>query len=93
MQNITIEIIKDGNIEQCRALCNELMAFQQSKAYMQPERFDAMNFDTRMKTSYEQALRSQVVIAKDNGIPIGYVFATVDQIDSAQKDAYPDGHQ
>jgi len=90
MQNITIEIIKDRNIEQCRELCNELMALQKSKAYIQPEQFNSMNFETRMKKSYESALRSQVIIVKDNGVPVGYVFSTIDNISVADRDIYPD---
>lgn len=90
MQNITFEILEDGNIEQCRVLCNELMAFQKSKAYIQPELFDLMDFDTRMKKSYENALRSQVIIVKDNDIPVGYVFSTIEAVSAAEKNAYPD---
>lgn len=90
MQNIIIEIIKDGNIEQCRELCDELMAFQQSKAQMHTECFDFMSFDTRMKKSYENALRSQVVVVKDNYIPVGYVFSTIDNVDITDKVTYPD---
>ncbi|CUU48826.1 hypothetical protein [Clostridium beijerinckii] len=67
MENITIEIVRDGNIEQCRELCNELMAFQKSKATIEPERFDAMTFETRMKKSYENSLESQIIVVKDNG--------------------------
>jgi ribosomal protein S18 acetylase RimI-like enzyme len=88
MNNITIEILKDGNIEQCRELCNELMAFQKSKAAIAPEIFDMMNFETRMKKSYENALDSQVIVVKDNGIPVGYVFSTIDNIENS-KDSYP----
>lgn len=90
MHNITFEIVQDGNIEQCRELCNELMAFQKSKATMMPECFDAMNFDTRMKRSFENALRSQVVVAKDDGIPVGYVFSTIDVVEEADRSALPD---
>ena len=90
MQNITVEIIGDGNIEQCRDLCNELMVFQKSKAHIQPERFDFMNFDTRMKKSYEAAFRSQIIAAKDNGVPVGYVFSTVDNVEIADRTAYPE---
>lgn len=89
MQNITIEMIKDGNIEPCRALCEELMAFQKSKAHIHPEWFDAMNFDTRMKKSYEDALENQVVIVKDNGVPVGYVFSTIENVDAADVTTYP----
>ena len=28
MKSVAIEVITDGNIEQCRELCNELMVFQ-----------------------------------------------------------------
>ncbi|MGZ4030894.1 MAG: GNAT family N-acetyltransferase [Tumebacillaceae bacterium] len=90
MKNITIEIVQDGNIEQCRELCNELMAFQKSKATLVPEAFDGMNFDTRMKQSYEAAERSQVIVVKDNGVPVGYVFSTIEPVDERKKNYYPD---
>lgn len=81
MADLTIEVVKDGNIEQCRELCNELMAFQKSQAFMAPEVFDLMNFDTRMKSSYEEALLSQTIVAKDRGVPIGYVFSTIEKVE------------
>jgi ribosomal protein S18 acetylase RimI-like enzyme len=84
MDNITIEVVRDGNIEQCRELCNELMAFQKSKATIAPETFDTMNFDNRMKKSYESSLESQVVVIKDNGIPVGYVFSTIEDIENSK---------
>lgn len=90
MQNISFEIIRDGNIEPCRELCNELMAFQKSKAVISPERFEGMNFDTRMKRSYGGALRRQVVVVKDNGAPVGYVFSTIDHVEEPDRYAYPD---
>lgn len=90
MQNFSFEIIQDGNIEPCRDLCNELMAFQKSKAVVKPERFDGMNFDTRMKRSYGSALRSQVVVVKENEVSIGYVFSTIDHVKETDRYAYPD---
>ena len=45
-KNITIEILREEDIGQCRELCNELMAFQQSIATITPEWFDGMTFDT-----------------------------------------------
>lgn len=89
MRNLTIETIQDGNIGQCRKLCNELMAFQKSKAHIHPEAFDSMNFDTRMKKSHESALRSQTIIVKDNGIPMGYVFSTIDNVAPTDRMAIP----
>lgn len=90
MANITIEIVKDGNIEQCRDLCNELMAFQKSKAYIAPEAFDGMNFETRLKTSFEHSPCSQLVVVKDNGVPVGYVFSTIDSVSDGDKAYIPE---
>ncbi|GLC82983.1 GNAT family N-acetyltransferase [Lacrimispora brassicae] len=89
MQNITFEVICNDDIQQCRELCNELMAFQKSKAAICPENFNSMNFDTRMKKSYESAHDSKVIVVKDNGVPVGYVFSTIDLVDTDAKDAFP----
>ena len=88
MKNITIDIVRDGNIEQCRDLCNELMAFQKSKAFMEPERFDGMNFDTRMKKSWKSALEKHAAIAKDAAIPVGYVFSTVESAEGMKNSSF-----
>ncbi|MCL1892866.1 MAG: GNAT family N-acetyltransferase [Holophagaceae bacterium] len=78
---MTLEVVNDGNIEPCRHLCNELMAYQQSKAKLLPEIFDQMNFDTRMVLSYKQAIASHVVVARDkNNVPVGYVFSTIENV-------------
>lgn len=87
--NLTIEVIRDGSIEQCRELCNELMAYQKSKAVLAPGAFDAMNYDTRMKRSYEKALDSQVIVAKDRGIPVGYAFSTIEWVTEEDRLAVP----
>ena len=83
MKNIVVEVVEDGNIEQCRELCNELMAFQKSKAVIAPEVFDLMNFDTRMKKSYESALASQVIVVKDSDVPVGYGFSTLEKVEAS----------
>ena len=90
MNNITLELVQNSDIEQCRNLCNELMIFQKSKAHIAPDNFNLMNFDTRMKKSFENAFRSHVVIAKDNGIAIGYVFSTIDSVTYEENTHYPD---
>lgn len=90
MRDFTFQEIGGNDIDQCRELCNELMVFQKSKAYLEPERFDAMTFDTRMRRSYQNALRSHVVIARDGDTPAGYVFSTVDDTGEEARFAYPD---
>lgn len=97
--NLTYEVIPDEEIECCKGLCNELMAFQKSKAYITPERFDTMSFETRLIPSIRSAVHNYTVVVKDNGQPVAYVysnispkeaysneFATFFDLDSVQKD-------
>lgn len=88
MENITIEILEEKEIEQCRDLCDELMGFRKSKAFMEPERFDGMNFDTRMKKSWESALEKHAAIAKDGAVPVGYVFSTVESAEGMKNSSF-----
>lgn len=90
MQTITIETINDGNIEPCRLLCDELMAFQKSKARLYPQAFDTMTFETRMKKSYENALEKHVAVVRDNEIPVGYVFSTINIVQEKERGYMPD---
>lgn len=71
------EIVPEEEIECCRELCNELMAFQKSKAYIQPELFDHMNFDTRMIPSVEKALHNYIVVVKAENKIVGYVYSNI----------------
>lgn len=89
MKSITIEIVNDGNIEQCRDLCNELMVYQKSKAIIAPEAFDNMNYETRLKSSYENSPLNQLIVAKDAGVPIGYVFSTIENVSCGDKTDIP----
>jgi GNAT superfamily N-acetyltransferase len=77
------EIITDEEIEYCRDLCNELMAFQKSKAHITPELFDHMNFDTRMVPSVKSALHNYTVIVKDGEKIVAYVYSNI-----SPKEAY-----
>jgi ribosomal protein S18 acetylase RimI-like enzyme len=71
------EIISDEEFEQCRDLCNELMAFQKSKANISPELFDNMNFDTRMVPSIKNALHNYIVAVKDGEKMVAYVYSNI----------------
>ena len=77
------ETINVNNVEICRSLCDELMAYQKSKAFLFPEAFDSMSFDTRMKKSCENAVDSQIIVCKDLTMGeevVGYAFSTVEAI-------------
>ncbi len=82
MNDLKINVLSDENIDECRELCNELMKFQKSKAIIAKEAFDAMNFNTRMKKSYENAEEKQAILVKDGETPIAYIFSTIDLIEN-----------
>ena len=74
---ITYAIIQEEEVECCRDVCNELMVFQKSKAFITPERFDTMNFDTRMIPSIKKALHNYIVVVKDADQVVGYVYSNI----------------
>ncbi len=81
--NLTYEILPEEKAECCRDLCNELMAFQKSKAHIKPELFDNMNFETRMIPSIKKAIHNHIVVVKDGDKPVGYVYSNI-----SPKEAY-----
>ncbi|MED1205768.1 GNAT family N-acetyltransferase [Heyndrickxia acidicola] len=75
--NLTYEVLSEKEMEACRDLCNELMVFQKSKAFIKPELFDGMNFDTRMVPSIKNAAHNYIVVVKDAGKTVGYVYSNI----------------
>ena len=75
--NIHYEIISDDNIICVKDLCNELMAYQKSKAYIHPEWFDNMCFETRLIPSVKNAKANFIIVAKDNDEIIGYAYSNI----------------
>jgi len=88
--SINFEVVTGGNIEICRDLCNELMAWQKSLAIMAPEQFDGMNFETRLQSTYMNSPQNQLIVAKDGAVPVGYVFSTIEQVSGGDKSDIPD---
>lgn len=84
--NLTYEVIPEDRAEYCQDLCNELMAFQKRVAYITPELFDSMSFETRMIPSIKNALHNYIVIVRDNnknGEVVAYVYTNI-----SPKEAY-----
>jgi GNAT superfamily N-acetyltransferase len=81
--NLKFEVVTEDQVEYCRDLCNDLMAFQKSKAYIKPELFDSMNFETRMIPSIKSAIHNYIVVVKDNDQPVAYVYSNI-----SPKEAY-----
>lgn len=75
--NLIYEIISDEEIEYCRDLCNELMAYQKSVSYIKPELFDNMNFETRMVPSIKKAIHNYTVVVKDDEKIVAYVYSNI----------------
>jgi GNAT superfamily N-acetyltransferase len=75
--NIHYEVIPADNIIIIRDLCNELMAYQKSKAYIRPELFDGMCFESRLIPSVKNAKANYILVAKDDAEIVGYVYSNI----------------
>lgn len=83
--SIKYEVISEDNIAAIKDLCDELMAYQKFKAYIHPEFFNDMCFETRMVPSLKSAKANHIVAAKDDNEFIGYAYSTI-----APKEIYSD---
>ena len=75
--SLIYEVIPYEKIECLRESCNDLMAFQKSRAVIRPELFDNMNFETRLIPSIKKALYNYTVVVKDKGKIVGYVYSNI----------------
>ncbi|WP_462413015.1 GNAT family N-acetyltransferase [Neobacillus sp. Marseille-QA0830] len=75
--SITYEVLSEENIHFIQDLCNDLMAYQKSKACIHPEFFDNMNFETRMIPSLKSATANYIIVAKDGSEPVGYAYSNL----------------
>lgn len=75
--SIHYEVISEDNIICIKDLCNDLMAYQKSKAWIRPELFDGMCFETRMIPSVKKAKANYILVAKDDREIVGYVYSNI----------------
>jgi GNAT superfamily N-acetyltransferase len=75
--NIHYDVISDDNIICIKDLCNDLMAYQKSKAHIRPELFDNMSFETRMIPSIKKAKANYIIVAKADDELVGYVYSNI----------------
>jgi len=83
--SINYEIVAEDNAVLIKELVDELMAYQKSKAYMHPEFFDGMSFETRMPPALKSAKENFIIAARDGEKLIGYAYSTI-----ASKEIYSD---
>lgn len=75
--SIHYEVVTEDNLICIKDLCNDLMAYQKSKASIHPEFFDNMCFETRMIPSVKSSKANYIVAAKDDDEVIGYAYSTI----------------
>lgn len=75
--SIHYEVISEDNIDAIKDLCNDLMAYQKSKAFIYPEFFDGMCFETRMIPSVKSAKANYIITAKDGDKTVGYAYSNI----------------
>jgi GNAT superfamily N-acetyltransferase len=75
--SIHYAVISNDQISCIKELCNELMAYQKSVAYLHTELFDGMNFETRMIPSVKSARANFLVVAKDEQEIVGYAYSNI----------------
>ncbi len=74
---IRYETIKAQDAFLVKDLCNELMAFQKSKAFIHPEFFDDMCFETRLLPSLKSAKSNFIIAAMDGEQVVGYAYSNI----------------
>ena len=77
MMSISYEVISDDDILCIKELCNDLMAYQKSKAHIRPELFDGMCFETRLVPSFKSAKANYTIAAKDSDEIVGYAYSNI----------------
>lgn len=75
--SIQFEVVSQDQIHRVKDLCNELMAYQRSKARIHPEWFDGMCFETRLVPSAEKAKANHLIVATDGGEAVGYAYSNI----------------
>ncbi|MGZ4161610.1 MAG: GNAT family N-acetyltransferase, partial [Neobacillus sp.] len=75
--SIQYEAISEDNIICIKDLCNDLMAYQKTTAFIHPEFFDGMSFESRMIPSVKSAKANYIIVAKDNNEMVGYAYSNI----------------
>lgn len=75
--SIHYEVISENNIACIKDLCNDLMTYQKSKAYIHPELFDGMCFETRMIPCIKSTKANHIIVAKDDNEIVGYTYSNI----------------
>jgi len=98
------DLSKDGPVEEVRELCNALMKHQAEQGKIGVDILESMDFDNRLKPSFEEAQYRFLCVAYDGGKTVGYVFCDAANIPDAEtlnkfsgndvwEEHFPDGQE
>lgn len=80
MSEITYKEIEANEIASVKGLCDSLMEFQAEMGEIRTDILAAMNFENRFVPDYHGALRKNVTVALDDGVPVGFSFAAINDV-------------
>ena len=90
MINITYkDLSADGPVEECRDLCNALMQLQADRSVKYKKILESMDFENRLKPSFNGAKNRFLYVAYDRDKPLGYIFCEADAVTEETKKARP----
>ena len=64
----------------CKTLCNKLMKHQASVAVKYSELLSKMNFENRLKETFDKAQCKKLIVAYYNKKPIGYIYGEIFEV-------------
>lgn len=80
MIDINYKVFTTENVDFLEGLCNQLMRFQADHATIRPDIMASMNYNNRLKPEYANTLRKHMLVAYDEERPVGFTFATIENI-------------
>ena len=90
MDAIEIVDVTEDNLSICRDLCNALMQYQAEQSHIHRRILAAMNFDNRLKPSFENSKHKKLLLAKYKDTPIAYAFANSYSMEESGRYFVPD---
>lgn len=82
---IKYKVFNQGDVNQVKDLCNDLMKYQAERAYILPEVMASMNFENRLLPEFKQNTEKFMVIAYDQDKAIAFGFANVHRVEKDEK--------
>lgn len=89
MVDLTYRVYQGENVDFLKPLVDELMTYQAEKASIHPEIMKSMNYNNRLKQEYQGSENQCMMIAYIGNEPIGFAYATVNQVTSKHMNNKP----